>query len=83
MAMAIKRHKDSLDKSRANYRQKRTRMLATIHDALIDEAETKDAPTLLKIMKRDMVAGYLDIFPDAPTERLVEGGIGPSWGQLE
>jgi len=30
-----------------------------------------------------MVHGYLDIFPGAPTEALVEGGTGPSWGELE
>jgi hypothetical protein len=34
-------------------------------------------------MKDDMVAGYLDIFPGAPTDKLVEGGTGKSWGELE
>jgi hypothetical protein len=58
-------------------------MVASIHDAMIDEALTEDAPEALQWMKRDMVDGYLDIFPGAPTDKLVEGGIGPSWGELE
>jgi DNA polymerase I-like protein with 3'-5' exonuclease and polymerase domains len=60
-----------------------TKMLATIHDALIDEASSRDADKCLKIMEEDMTKGYLDIFPDAPTEALVEGGIGPNWGDLD
>jgi DNA polymerase-1 len=80
---AIVRHKDHLDEERRAGRQRMTAMLATIHDALIDEAATKDAKRLLKIMDQDMTSGYLDVFPDAPIDRLVEGGIGPSWGALE
>tara|TARA_R100000808_G_scaffold23695_1_gene52950 strand:- start:1166 stop:1270 length:105 start_codon:yes stop_codon:yes gene_type:complete len=34
-------------------------------------------------MEKDMVAAYLDYFPNAPTENLVEGGIGKDWGTLE
>lgn len=82
MARAIVRHKDSLDKIRATGKQRMSRMLATIHDALIDEAATRDAPRLLKIMEKDMTDGYLDVFPGAPTAKLVEGGTGPSWGEL-
>ena len=29
-----------------------------------------------------MTAAYLDIFPAAPTARLVEGGIGTRWSDL-
>jgi len=54
-----------------------------IDDALIDEALIDDAPEALRWMKDDMVQGYLDIFPGAPTDALVEGGTGPSWGELE
>jgi len=83
MARAIVRHKATLDAQRAAGRQSKTRMLATIHDALIDEAATEDAKQCLKLMELDMVAAYLDVFPDAPTDRLVEGGIGPNWGELD
>lgn len=83
MARAIVRHKASLDAERGAGRQKLTRLLSTIHDALIDEAATKDCKRLFSIMEDDMVQGYLDVFPGAPTERLVEGGVGPNWGELD
>jgi DNA polymerase I-like protein with 3'-5' exonuclease and polymerase domains len=60
-----------------------TRMIATIHDALIDEAAKRDARNCLKLMEHDMTQGYLDVFPGAPIERLVEGGIGPNWAELD
>ena len=82
MARAIARHKNSLDIERARGKQKWTVMVSTIHDALIDEAKTGDAKRCLAIMKEDMVKGYLDMFSDAPTDNLVEGGIGPSWAEL-
>jgi DNA polymerase I len=83
MARAIIRHKESLDVHRSNGLQKRTKMLATIHDALIDESGIKDAKDCLTIMEQDMITGYLDIFPGASTDRLVEGGIGPNWAELD
>jgi DNA polymerase I-like protein with 3'-5' exonuclease and polymerase domains len=83
MARAITRHKNSLDIERARGKQRMTRMLSTIHDALIDEAAVKDTKRCLEIMEEDMVAGYRDMFPDAPVDNLVEGGIGPNWAELE
>jgi DNA polymerase-1 len=83
MARAITRHKNSLDIERAKGKQRMTRMLSTIHDALIDEAAVKDTKGCLAIMEEDMVKGYLDMFPDAPIDNLVEGGIGPNWAELE
>ena len=83
MARAIVRHKNTLDAARAGGKQRMTRMLSTIHDALIDEAATRDAPACLRLMEKDMIRGYLDVFPGAPTDRLVEGGIGPNWAALE
>jgi hypothetical protein len=58
-------------------------MISTIHDALIDEAATRDAPDCLELMLRDMEKGYLDVFPDAPLDRLVEGGTGANWHRLD
>jgi DNA polymerase-1 len=83
MARAIIRHQARLEDAAQRGRHLGTRMAATIHDALIDEALVDDAPEALRWMKDDMVAGYLDIFPGAPTDKLVEGGTGPSWGELE
>lgn len=82
MAYAIIRHHDSL----CDYREEHgpvCTLNSTIHDALIDEADEDHAERVLRLMHRDMVAGYLDVFPGAPTDRLVEGGVGPSWGELE
>ena len=83
MARAITRHKNSLDIERAKGKQRQTRMLSTIHDALIDEAAVTDTKRCLVIMGKDMVAGYLDMFPGAPIGNLVAGGIGPSWAELK
>lgn len=82
MARAIVRHRESLESYRAGD-LRAARMCATIHDALIDEARLGDAPRVLRLMQQDMQGGYLDIFPGAPVEGLVEGGIGKSWGELE
>ena len=82
MARAIVRHKNSLDAARSEGRQRLTQFLSTIHDAIIDEAATGDCEALLPIMYHDMKEAYLDVFPGAPIDRLVEGGIGPNWGEL-
>jgi DNA polymerase-1 len=83
MARAIARHKASLDSLRSGKRPLQAKMLSTIHDALIDEVTNRDAKRVLRIMEEDMVQAYLDLFPGAPTEGLVEGGYGPSWGELD
>jgi DNA polymerase-1 len=83
MARAIARHKLTLDAERVVRRQRSTKLISTIHDALIDETADRDARKCLRLMEADMIAGYTDIFPGAPTARLVEGGIGQDWGHLE
>ena len=82
MARALIRHRTSLVAERAAGGQRISRMLATIHDAIIDEASSRDAPNLLEIMHNDMIEGYLDVFPGTPTNNLVEGGLGDNWGEL-
>ena len=82
MARAIVRHKTSLDTLRASGTHRMSKLLATIHDALIDETATTTSEELLEVMKTDMVSGYLDIFPAAPVENLVEGGVGKNWSEL-
>lgn len=82
MARAIARHKASLDNVRKSRHPVQATMLSTIHDALIDEVINQHADRVFKMMEHDMLQGYLDIFPDAPTDGLVEGGIGDNWGDL-
>jgi DNA polymerase-1 len=83
MARAIKRHHDTLQGERAAGRQRMTRMIGTIHDELLDEASSRDADACYALLERDMTDAYLDIFPGAPTENLVEGGIGKTWGDVK
>jgi hypothetical protein len=35
------------------------------------------------IAQREMVAAFLEVFPDAPTLNLVDPKVGPTWGDLE
>lgn len=88
MARAIIRHKDSMDNLRDLYPRDADRLLfcSTIHDALIDEAKKSLAPLVMETMKQDMLEAYYDIFPEirgAPEDKLLEGGLGPSWGELD
>jgi DNA polymerase I-like protein with 3'-5' exonuclease and polymerase domains len=84
MARAITRHKTTLDRLRGSGEldPARTLLLATIHDALIDEALETQAETVKRAMAEDMTAAYVDFFPGAPTDNLIEGGVGPNWADL-
>jgi DNA polymerase-1 len=82
MARALIRHKDTLDACRLRGEQAHTKIISTIHDAIIDETLLADASSCLSLMEQDMTDAYLDIFPEAPTERVVEGGVGTSWANL-
>lgn len=83
MGRALIRHKNTLDDVRAAGQQSSTKMISTIHDAIIDEALLADARSCLSMMEQDMTDAYLDIFPAASTLRLVEGGVGTSWANLD
>jgi DNA polymerase-1 len=84
MARAITRHKATLDRLRGSGEldRDRTMLLATIHDALIDEALEDQAEIVKQAMAEDMTQAYLDFFPGAPTDNLIEGGVGPNWADL-
>lgn len=85
MARAIALHKASLDRLRGSGKldRQRTLLLATIHDALIDEAREDQAEIVKRTMAADMTQAYLDFFPGAPADNLIEGGTGPNWADLE
>jgi len=83
MARALIRHKETLDRVRGEGRHRMTRMLSTIHDAIIDEAATKDAEEVMELMRSDMTDAFRDLFPGESTENLLEGGVGPNWAELE
>lgn len=83
MAQAIIRHGDSMADLRDKYPNDFLAVCSTIHDALIDEASDDLAALVMKTMKQDMELGFLDVFPGESIDDLVEGGLGPSWGELE
>ena len=83
MAHAITRHGESMRELRERYPRDFAAVCSTIHDALIDEASEHLAPLVMRTMRRDMELGFLDVFPGHSTDKLVEGGLGPSWGELE
>jgi len=85
MAQAIIRHKDTLDDMRHDGHPAgaATRLIFTIHDALGDETAEEYGEYILRHMAEDMKAGFLDVFPGESTARLVEGGVGKNWGEIE
>jgi DNA polymerase I-like protein with 3'-5' exonuclease and polymerase domains len=53
--------------------------VAVVHDELIVEASAGDAPEAARLLEASMVAGMLDVFPEAATTGLVEARVGASW----
>ena len=35
------------------------------------------------IAQQEMIAAFLEVFPDAPTLNLVDPKVGPTWGDLQ
>jgi DNA polymerase I-like protein with 3'-5' exonuclease and polymerase domains len=53
--------------------------VAAVHDEIILEVAEGDAAEAARRLEESMVAGMLDIFPDAATNGLVEARVGQSW----
>jgi DNA polymerase-1 len=53
--------------------------VAVVHDEIIIEAALADAPAVALAVEAAMVAGMLEIFPEAATLGLVEAHVGTSW----
>jgi len=60
-------------------------LIATVHDEAVflvpDDMEV--AVAIADIARKEMVAAFLDVFPNAPTQNLVEPKLGPTWGDLK
>jgi hypothetical protein len=50
-----------------------------VHDEVIVEAVQEHAADAARVLEESMVAGMLDVFPDAATNGLVEAHVGRSW----
>ncbi len=55
--------------------------VAVVHDEILVEASEPDAPEAARILEKSMVAGMLDVFPNASTAGLVEARVGRSWAE--
>jgi DNA polymerase I len=59
-------------------------IIATVHDEavmLVPDA-VDSVERIGAIAQREMIAAFLEVFPDAPTLNLVDAKIGPTWGDL-
>jgi DNA polymerase-1 len=83
MAGAVSWFKDMMDGGRDGGTIGTSAMiLGTVHDEMIAEAHKDDADEVAQTMHRAMELGWLDMFPGTSIERLVDGGTGPSWGDI-
>lgn len=58
-------------------------LTAQIHDELIIECPTDAADEVVAILREEMVAAFLETFPDAPTSGLVDVKTGQNWAELK
>jgi DNA polymerase-1 len=54
-----------------------------VHDEIVVESLQKDAEQAEQILKICMEAGFIEIFPDAPRNKLVSTKIGANWGEAK
>jgi DNA polymerase I-like protein with 3'-5' exonuclease and polymerase domains len=59
-------------------------LFATVHDeaVFLVPNDMQVAVAIADIARKEMVAAFLDVFPNAPTLNLVEPKIGSNWGDL-
>jgi DNA polymerase-1 len=59
------------------------RLVGWIHDELIVEAREKDAERVKPLLKQAMEQAFLEIFPNATLDNLVEVNVGPNWAAVK
>ena len=60
-------------------------IIATVHDeaVLLVPDDIDSVERIGAIARQEMIAAFLEIFPDAPTLNLVDLKVGPTWGDLQ
>jgi hypothetical protein len=60
-------------------------IIATVHDeaVLLVPDDPNSVARIGVIAQREMVAAFVEIFPDGPTMNLVDPKVGPTWGDLQ
>jgi DNA polymerase family A/3'-5' exonuclease len=66
-------------------RDEPAQIIATVHDeaVLLVPDDVDSVERLGAIAQREMIAAFLEVFPDAPTLNLVDPTVGPTWGDLQ
>ena len=59
------------------------KLIATVHDELVLECPTPLVDEVKHLVTDAMTAAFVRLFPEAPTNGLVDAGSGASWGELE
>jgi hypothetical protein len=66
-------------------RDEPVQLIATVHDEIVllvpDDLETVDR--IGTIAQQEMLAAFLDVFPQAPSFSVVAPAVGANWGDLE
>jgi DNA polymerase-1 len=60
-------------------------IIATIHDeaVLLVPDDVESVERIGAIAQQEMIAAFLEVFPDAPILNLVDPKVGPTWGDLQ
>jgi DNA polymerase I len=60
-------------------------IIATVHDevVLLVPDDVASVERVSVIARQEMVAAFLEVFPEAPTLNLVDAKVGPTWGDLQ
>jgi hypothetical protein len=65
-------------------RDEPAQLIATVHDEAV--LLVPDDPAAVErigaVAQKEMIAAFLDVFPEAPTLGLVNAAVGPTWGDL-
>ena len=65
-------------------RDEPAQLIATVHDeaVLLVPDDLAAVERIGAVAQKEMIAAFLEVFPDAPTLGLVDPAVGPTWGDL-
>jgi len=66
-------------------RDEPAQLIATVHDeaVLLVPDDVAAVERIGTVAQKEMIAAFLEVFPNAPTFGLVDPAVGPTWGELE
>ena len=66
-------------------RDEPVQIIATVHDeaVLLVPDDIASVERIGAIAQQEMIAAFLEVFPDAPTLNLVDLKVGTTWGDLQ